>query len=139
MAVYSDEFSFKTANGTDIVDITSRILGSVESSCIKNGIVCVFSPGSTGALTTIEYESGLVHDLENALERLVPEFLEYRHNERWHDGNGHSHVRASLIGQSISFPLINGQIPLGTWQQVICLNLDNRPRTRKVIVQIVGD
>ncbi|MBP2030727.1 secondary thiamine-phosphate synthase enzyme [Methanohalophilus levihalophilus] len=139
MAVYSDDFSFEMAKGTDIVDITSRILESVESSSVKNGIVCVFSPGSTGALTTIEYEPGLVHDLGNALERIIPEFLEYRHNERWHDGNGHSHVRASLIGQSISFPLINGEIPLGTWQQVICLNLDNRSRTRKVIVQVVGE
>ncbi|MDK2891743.1 secondary thiamine-phosphate synthase enzyme YjbQ [Methanohalophilus sp.] len=139
MVVYSDEFSFETAKGTDIIDITSQILESVESSSIKNGIICVFSPGSTSAVTTIEYELGLVHDLENALERIVPEFLEYRHNERWNDGNGHSHIRASLIGQSISLPLIDGKIPLGTWQQVICLNLDNRPRTRKVIVQIVGD
>ena len=139
MAVYSDSFSFETAKGTDIVDITSRILDTIKSSCIANGIVCVFSPGSTGAITTIEYEPDLTHDLGSALERMIPEFIEYRHNERWHDGNGHSHVRASLIGQSVSFPLIDGNIPLGIWQQVIYLNLDNRPRTRKVIVQVVGD
>jgi secondary thiamine-phosphate synthase enzyme len=140
MTVYSDSFSLETAEGTDIVDITTEVLEKVTSSGISNGIVCAFSQGSTGAITTIEYEPGLLHDLSYALENMIPETIEYQHNNKhWHDGNGHSHIRASFIGQSVSFPLINGEIPLGTWQQIICLNLDNRPRTRKVIVQIIGD
>ncbi len=139
MAVISEYIEFDTKGNTDIIDITSDVSDIVVSSGLSDGIVMVFAPGSTAAVTTLEYESGLVSDLQEALERLVPQGIKYRHNEKWHDGNGHSHVRASLIGQSESFPLINGTLQLGTWQQIICIDLDNRPRSRKVLVQIYGE
>ena len=97
----------------------------------------VFAVGSTVAVSTIEYEPGLILDIKQALDRIAPKDIAYRHNERWHNGNGHSHVRASLLGQSESFPLINGKILLGTWQQIILIYLDTRPRSRKLLVQIV--
>lgn len=119
--------------------MTSRVAGIVASSGLKDGIVLVFAPGSTAAITTIEYEPGLVFDLREALERLVPQDMYYKHHERWHDGNGHSHIRASLLGQSRSFPVVNGDIVLGTWQQIIFIDLDNRPRSRRVLVQVCGE
>lgn len=96
-------------------------------------------PGSTASVTTIEFEPGLIRDMKNALERLAPEDIDYFHNQKWHDGNGHSHIRASFIGQGESFPLIEGKVLLGTWQQIILIDMDNRPRSRKVFVQIVGE
>jgi secondary thiamine-phosphate synthase enzyme len=139
MSVVTKYINFDTRGNTDIIDITDDVSMAVRQSEIKNGIVMVFASGSTVAVTTIEYEPGLVFDLTQALERIAPKDIEYRHNQRWHDGNGHSHVRASLIGQSESFPIIDGKIALGTWQQIICIDLDNRPRSRRLIVQIVGD
>jgi secondary thiamine-phosphate synthase enzyme len=139
MAVFSGELSFEMSAGVDVVDITGDVMDLVSSSGISDGIVCVFVSGSTAAVTTIEYEAGLVRDMENTLEKLIPSNLEYEHNKRWHDGNGHSHVRASLIGQSVAFPLTDGALPLGTWQQIVCLNLDTRPRSRKVTVQVCGE
>ncbi|HSD58806.1 MAG TPA: secondary thiamine-phosphate synthase enzyme YjbQ, partial [Methanotrichaceae archaeon] len=102
-------------------------------------IAVLFVPGATGALTTIEHEPGLVHDLGEVLERLVPQDIEYAHNQRWHDGNGHSHIRASLIGPSITVPFLESRLMLGTWQQIVFLEMDNRPRRRKIIVQIMGE
>lgn len=139
MSVYSADFVLETAGNADVIDITSQVSELVASSGLKNGIVLVYVPGSTAAITTIEFEPGLVRDLKAALERLVPERITYFHNERWHDGNGHSHIRASFLGQSESFPLINSNILLGTWQQIILVDLDNRPRSRKVIVQVYGE
>jgi secondary thiamine-phosphate synthase enzyme len=109
------------------------------SSGLDNGIVLVYVPGSTAAITTIEYEPGLVQDMKEALERQAPEGRVYHHNERWHDGNGHSHIRASFIGQSESFPLTDGKLLLGTWQQIILVDMDNRPRSRKIFVRICGE
>lgn len=139
MSTYYAELDFNTKGEVEIVDLTSKVDKIVKTSKIKNGIVCVFCPGSTGAITTIEYEPGLLDDLPKALERLFPKNITYRHHLRWHDGNGHSHVRASFIGPSISIPLINGNLTLGTWQQIVFVELDNRARSRKVIVQITGD
>ena len=139
MAVVTKYLYFDTKGNTDIVDITDDVAMAVKDSGIDDGIVTVFAPGSTMAVTTLEYEPGLVFDLTQALERIAPQGIVYQHNERWHDGNGHSHVRASLLGQSESFPIIDGVVALGTWQQIICIDLDNRPRSRKLIVQIVGE
>ncbi|MCQ6962662.1 secondary thiamine-phosphate synthase enzyme YjbQ [Methanolobus chelungpuianus] len=139
MVVFTGYLDFDTKGDTDIIDVTSPVTGIVASSGIKDGIVLVFAPGSTAAITTIEYEPGLVFDLREALERLVPGDMYYKHHERWHDGNGHSHIRASLIGQSRSFPVVNGDIMLGTWQQIIFIDLDNRPRSRRVLVQVCGE
>ena len=139
MTVVTKYLNFDTKGNADIIDITDDVTVAVNESKIEEGIVTVFAPGSTMAVTTLEYEPGLVFDLTQALERIAPQDITYKHNERWHDGNGHSHVRASLLGQSESFPIIDGNIALGTWQQIICIDLDNRPRSRKLIVQIVGE
>ncbi|HJH29171.1 MAG TPA: YjbQ family protein, partial [Methanosarcinaceae archaeon] len=125
MAVVTKYLNFDTNGNSDIIDITDDVTIAVNETKIEDGIVTVFAPGSTMAITTIEYEPGLVFDLTEALERIAPRDIVYRHNERWHDGNGHSHVRASLLGQSELFPIINGEIALGTWQQIICIDLDN--------------
>jgi len=106
---------------------------------LRNGIVTIFNPGSTGALTTIEYEPGLLKDLPNTLERLAPKDLLYEHEKRWHDGNGHLHVRASIIGPSITVPFTNGRLTLGTWQQLVFMELDVRRRKRSLILQIIGE
>ncbi|MEZ5334689.1 MAG: secondary thiamine-phosphate synthase enzyme YjbQ [Methanolobus sp.] len=139
MSVFNDSFDLETAGNADIIDVSSRVLEIVASSGIINGIILVYVPGSTAAITTIEYEPGLVRDLKDALNRLIPEDMNYFHHEMWHDGNGHSHIRASFMGQSESFPLISGKVLLGTWQQIILVDMDNRPRSRKVFVQIVGE
>ncbi|MDP2217630.1 MAG: secondary thiamine-phosphate synthase enzyme YjbQ [Methanolobus sp.] len=139
MAVFTGYLEFDTKGDTDIIDVTSRVAGIVASSSIIDGTVLVFAPGSTAAITTLEYEPGLVSDLREALDRLVPQDMYYKHHEKWHDGNGHSHIRASLLGQSKSFPVIKGNILLGTWQQIIFIDLDNRPRSRKVVVQVCGE
>ncbi|MDF1533114.1 MAG: secondary thiamine-phosphate synthase enzyme YjbQ [Methanosarcinaceae archaeon] len=139
MVVATKYLNFDTKGDTDIVDITDDVAMAVKDSGIDNGVVTVFAPGSTMAVTTLEYEPGLIFDLKQALERIAPQGIVYQHNERWHDGNGHSHVRASLLGQSETFPIIDGNIALGTWQQIICIDLDNRPRSRKLIVQVVGE
>lgn len=139
MTVVTKYLNFDTKGNADIIDITDDVTIAVNESKIEDGIVTVFAPGSTMAVTTLEYEPGLIFDLTQALERIAPQDITYQHNERWHDGNGHSHVRASLLGQSESFPIIDGNVALGTWQQIICIDLDNKPRSRKLIVQIVGE
>ena len=136
---YSETISVSTKGETDIINITDYVSKIVEKSGMKNGIGCVFVPGATGAITTIEYEPGLLQDLPKALERLFPKNIEYKHHETWHDGNGHSHVRASIIGPSLAVPIKNGKLILGTWQQIVFVELDVRKRKREIIVQIVGD
>ncbi|HDS58849.1 MAG TPA: YjbQ family protein [Thermoplasmatales archaeon] len=138
MTVFTETVQVSTSE-MDVVDITSRVGEVVERSGITEGLACVFCPGSTGALTTIEHEPGLIHDLPAALERVAPRDARYRHEERWHDGNGHSHIRASLIGSSITVPVINGALPLGTWQQLVFVECDARQRRRELIVQVLGD
>jgi secondary thiamine-phosphate synthase enzyme len=139
MTTISDEIIFNTKHEGDIVDITGYVQKAVKKSKLRNGIVCVFVPGATGAVTTIEYEPGLLQDLPDALDRLFPRDITYQHQLRWHDGNGHSHVRASFLGPSLTVPFREKELILGTWQQIVFLELDNSARRRKVILQMVGE
>jgi secondary thiamine-phosphate synthase enzyme len=136
--VVTSRISFETKDETDMVDITDQLVKSIRDSRLKDGIATVFVPGATGALTTIEYEPGLLEDFPKMLDRVAQRNIEYEHEYRWHDGNGHSHVRASLIGPSITVPFENGRPTLGTWQQVVFIELDTRSRSRQLIVQIIG-
>ena len=138
MKVVSDTIKLQTEGEGDMIDMTSQLSNIVKESKIKNGTVTIFVLGSTAAVTTIEYESGLIHDFPVMLSRLVPKDIEYEHDNTWHDGNGHSHVRSSLIGPSITIPIIHGKLTLGTWQQVVLLEMDTRSRNRTVILQIMG-
>ena len=139
MSVYYDEIPLNTKGEVDIVNITDDIQKTVDKSKIKNGIICVFVKGSTGTITTIEYEPGLMKDLPRALQKIAPKEEYYNHHETWHDDNGHSHVRASLMGPSITIPIKEGKALHGTWQQFVFVELDTSPRSRKIIVQIVGE
>jgi secondary thiamine-phosphate synthase enzyme len=123
----------------EIVDITELVMGAVEGSGLRSGLAVVFVPGATGAVTTLEHEPGLVSDLQEALEVIAPKDKEYAHNRRWGDGNGHSHIRAALVGPSLTVPFAEGGLMLGTWQQIVFLELDNRPRNRRIIVQMIGE
>ena len=129
---------FETHSG-EVLDITDEVQEALEKTSLKTGVVTVFVTGATAAVTTIEYEDGLVADLGDALQRIAPVEIDYAHNERWHDGNGHSHIRASLLGPSLTVPFCEGRLMLGTWQQIVFLELDNRPRQRKVVLQIMGE
>ena len=139
MTVVTKQLSINTIGEGDILDVTEDVAEAVVESSLKNGVVTIFVPGSTGALTTIEYEPGLLKDLPNVLERVAPKGLEYEHERRWHDGNGHSHVRASIIGPCLTVPFVNGRLTLGTWQQIVFLELDVRSRSRTLILQIMGE
>jgi secondary thiamine-phosphate synthase enzyme len=130
--------SFKTSGDTDIIDITTHISRKVAESGFTDGQVLIFVPGSTAAVTTIEYESGVVRDFKEAIERLVPTGIPYRHDAKWGDGNGFAHVRAALLGPSLTVPLIENRLALGTWQQIVLVDFDNEPRDRKVLVSIAG-
>jgi secondary thiamine-phosphate synthase enzyme len=139
MVVVTKQLSLETRGENDIVNITGDVAFAVSESKLKSGVVTVFVSGATGALTTIEYEPGLLLDLPSILERVAPKELMYEHEKRWHDGNGHSHVRASLIGPSLSVPFVNGKLALGTWQQIVFLELDIRSRRRNLVLQILGE
>ena len=139
VTTYSHEIQLKTQGEPQIIDVTHDVEGHVQSSGIRTGLITIFCQGSTGALTTIEHEPGLLQDLPAAMERIAPKDATYEHHLRWQDGNGHSHVRAALIGPSLTIPIINGQLPLGRWQQIVFLELDVRPRQRRLIIQAVGD
>jgi secondary thiamine-phosphate synthase enzyme len=123
----------------DIINITSNVEKILLECKLKNGIITLFVIGSTAAITTIEYEPGLQQDFPNMLEKIAPKRIEYQHDNTWHDGNGHSHLKASLIGPSLTIPFINGQTSLGTWQQVVFVEMDTRSRERKIVVQIIGN
>ena len=123
----------------DIIDITNNVEKILRESKLKNGIITLFVVGSTAAITTIEYEPGLEQDFPNMLEKIAPKGIEYQHDNTWHDGNGHSHLKASLIGPSLTIPFINGQTSLGTWQQNVFVEMDTRSRERKIVVQIIGN
>lgn len=139
MTVKVSHLTSKTTQGTDIIDLTPQVINEVYASEIFNGGVTLFVPGSTAALTTIEYESGVLQDLKDAIERMAPQELAYEHDRRWGDGNGYSHVRAALVGPSLQIPLVEGALLLGTWQQVVLIDFDNRPRTRKIVMQVQGE
>jgi len=139
MTVISKKIKIDTKGSTDIIDITSQVISVVSKSKIKDGVATVFVSGSTGGLTTVEYEPGMVQDLKTYFEKIAPVSGHYEHNVRWHDGNGYAHVRASFLGPDISVPFIDSKLQLGTWQQIIFIDFDNRPRSRELIVQIIGD
>jgi secondary thiamine-phosphate synthase enzyme len=137
--VITHEFNLSTKGTCDIQNITEAVTGAVRSSGLKNGVATVFTPSATSAITTVEYESGMLQDFEAFFERVAAETWTYKHNERWHDGNGFSHVRAALLGPSISVPFVEGQLTLGTWQEIAFLDFDNRSRSRRVVVQMIGE
>jgi len=133
------EFSYSGTAGTDIHDLTGDLRETVRTWDVKEGIAVVFTPGSTAAVTTIEYEPGVLEDLKAAIERMAPRDMGYAHDAAWGDGNGYSHVRSAILGPSISIPVHEGDLALGTWQQVVLIDFDNRPRRRKVILQVHGE
>ena len=139
MNIITKTLFYQTRGENDSIDITNDISQALNTTKVNNGIVTIFVPGATGAITTIEYEPGLLLDLPNTLEKIAPKNILYEHEKRWHDGNGHSHVRASLIGPSLTVPFTDGTLTLGTWQQIVFLELDVRSRRRKIILQIMGE
>jgi secondary thiamine-phosphate synthase enzyme len=136
--VHTQTIQVKTSGNCDIVDITSQVQGVIQSSGIDEGVVVVFNVGSTAGITTIEYEPGLVnYDIKAAFEKVAPERGMYEHEKTWHDDNGHSHVRASLLGPSLNVPFVDGRMMLGTWQQIVLVDFDTRGRRRNVVCQIL--
>lgn len=139
MAVASSTLTLKTHGNADVIDITNEVARAVLGSGLTSGIVTVFCPSSTSALTTIEYEEGAVTDLRRLFDEIIDSERFYAHNQRWGDGNGHSHVRAALLKPSLTIPFIDRRLTLGTWQQVIYVDFDNRPRHRELVVQVMGE
>lgn len=139
MPVYTSSMELSTRGGSEVIDITGQVQERLSYSGMREGLVTVFVPGSTGGVITLECEPGLVRDLGDALERLAPREKTFHHDRTWGDGNGHSHVRASLVGPSLSVPFREGRLVLGTWQQIAFIDFDNRPRRRVLIIQVMGD
>ena len=139
MPVHTTTLEFSTRGDADIIDITQQVQERVMDSPLADGLVTVFVPGSTGGVITLEFEPGLVRDLKEAFERWAPRDITYRHEQAWRDDNGHSHVRASMIGPSLSVPFTDRRLTLGTWQQIAFVDFDSRPRRRVLILQIMGD
>jgi secondary thiamine-phosphate synthase enzyme len=139
MATETHAIELQTEGNADVQDITDRVAAAVRDSGLAAGTVTIFCPSSTSALTTIEYESGAVSDLRRLFDEIVPPGRPYAHNARWGDGNGHSHVRAALLGPSLTVPFVDGRLALGTWQQIVYLDFDNRPRSRRLVVQVMGE
>jgi len=137
--VFTETFSLSAKGFCDIIDVTGKVGAAVGRSGIAAGLATVFCPGSTCSLTTIEYEPGVIRDLAKVIEKIVPSNVPYEHDRRWGDGNGFSHVRAALLKPSITVPLVNKKLALGTWQQIVFLDFDNRERQRSLIVQVVGE
>lgn len=138
MIVYNSSISLRTEGFSDCRDITREVENAVHASGVREGLATIMVTGSTGAITTIEFESGAISDLQKALERLAPRDMEYAHNLRWQDGNGFSHVRAALMKPSLGIPVTEGRLCLGTWQQIVLMDFDNRPRNRSVMIQVMG-
>ena len=139
MKIHTAKITEQTAGFCDIIDITPKLRAELETSSIRKGLLTAFVTGSTAALTTIEHELGLVQDLKEFVERWIPSNRRYHHDDRWGDDNGFSHLRASLFGPSLAVPIENSQLGLGAWQQVILLDFDNRPRSREIVVQLIGE
>lgn len=139
MTTATKTIRLNTKGNCDIIDITSEIAREISNSNITNGIATIFIAGSTAGITTIEYESGLISDFKYMWERNVPLNIPYQHDQRWGDGNGFSHVRAALQGPSLVVPFTNKKMALGTWQQIVVMDFDNRPRTREIVIQLLGD
>ena len=139
MAVETLSIDLKSKGNGDIQDITRKVTDTIANAGLRNGTVTVFCPSSTSAVTTIEYESGCVSDLQRLFDEVVDPARHYAHNARWGDGNGHSHVRAALLGPSLTVPFVNGRLTLGTWQQIVFVDFDNRSRQRSLVAQVIGD
>jgi secondary thiamine-phosphate synthase enzyme len=137
--IATDSIALSTKGFTDVIDITDRVAKIAKESGIQNGLATIFCSGSTGAITTIEFESGVINDLKKAIEKIAPSNIPYEHDKRWGDGNGFSHVRAALMKPSLTIPIVKGNLALGTWQQIVFIDFDNRKRDRKIIVQIIGE
>jgi len=139
MTISRHVLKLHTIHEGELIDITNQVQNAIKKSKSSDGVAFLFVPGSTAALTTIEFEPGLEKDFPAALERLVPKALSYEHEKTWHDGNGHSHVQASLLGPDLTVPFQNGKLSLGTWQQIVLVELDTVPRDRTVIVQLLAE
>jgi len=139
MSVITKSIRFETMGDTDVIDITEDVKEALRGAEVSSGTVTVFVPGSTAGVTTIEYEGGAVRDYQEALDRIAPRAMHYHHDARWGDGNGFSHVRAALQGASLTVPFSGGTLLLGTWQQIIVVDFDNRPRSREIVLQIIGE
>jgi len=139
LSTYHENLRFHTQGNCDMVDITAGVVTVLKKSGLTTGICTIFCTGSTGSITTIEYEDGLLKDFPEAMERIAPKDAEYKHDLRWRDGNGHSHVRASIVGPSLTIPFVNKQLTLGTWQQVVFVDYDNRSRDRSLEIVIIGE
>lgn len=137
--VITEHISLETRGNTDIIDITGECQSIIEGTGLGDGILTVFNPGSTGSVTTIEYEPNLVKDFRDALEVVAPSNKAYEHGKTWNDDNGSSHVRSSLMGPSMSVPFSGGKLTLGTWQQIVFCDFDTRPRKRSLVVQVIGE
>lgn len=134
-----NHITLSTRGNTDIIDITQKVAECIQSSTLRNGLVTIFCPSSTSGVTTLEYEPGVQQDLKRIFNEIVPAEETYLHDEAWHDGNGHSHVRAALLKASLTIPMVDGRMTLGTWQQIVYIDFDTRPRKRELIVQVLGE
>ena len=139
MEIYSKTFSINTKGNTDILDISQQVASIVSEAGLREGHVHVSVAGSTASITSIEYESGVIKDLEDAIERLTPRTINYYHDARWGDGNGYAHVRAALLGNSATYAVTEGRLFVGTWQQIVLIDFDNRSRNRNILVQLIGN
>lgn len=139
LSTYHQIISFVTKGDCDIIDITKKVESIVTESGLSTGLCTIFCPGSTCAVTSIEYEEGLLKDFPEAMERIAPQHAKYEHDKRWGDGNGHAHIRASVVGPSFIIPFIGKKLTLGTWQQVVFIDYDNRPRNRNLEILILGE
>jgi secondary thiamine-phosphate synthase enzyme len=137
--VITQTISLSCEGNADMVDITGTVARTIQANLVQNGIVTIFCPSSTSGVTTIEYEPGVLKDLERLFDEIINPNREYQHNARWGDGNGHSHVRAALLKPSLTIPIVNHLMALGTWQQILFIDFDNRPRQRELVVQIMGE
>jgi len=139
MATYTSFIQLESSGFGDVIDITRESVEAVVESGIRNGIMILFVPGSTASITTIEYEEGVVEDLKDALDRLIPSRIPYAHDMKWNDGNGFSHVRAALMKPGVTVPIVDGAPTLGIWQQIVLIDFDNKVRQRKIVLQIIGE
>lgn len=139
MKILTKEIILSTEGNCDIINITEDVQSIITGGKMKEGNCCVFSIGSTASITTIEYEPGLLKDIPKILDKLIPVYAKYNHNDTWGDNNGHSHIRSAMIGTSFNVPFLKGELILGTWQQIVLIDFDNRKRNRRIIVQLTGE
>ncbi len=139
MTIKTETLQLQTRGNADVLDITNQVARAVQNTGLHDGTITIFCPSSTSALTTLEYESGCISDLRRLFDEIVDPDRHYAHNARWGDGNGHSHVRAALLGPSLTVPFVNGRLTLGTWQQIIYVDFDNRSRRRELVAQVIGE